>query len=74
MCKSISLIKFLTEIFEIDSFEQQCVIAEGSFCTKQLKNTHGCNLCCQSLSKSALYEHKCQENINMLYKTAGKCD
>ena len=28
----------------------------------------------QSLSKSALYEHKCLENINKLYKISGKRD
>ena len=28
----------------------------------------------QSLSKIALYEHRCLENINKLYKYAGRCD
>ena len=28
----------------------------------------------QSLSKNALYEHKCTENIKELYKYDGKCD
>ena len=28
----------------------------------------------QSLSKNALFEHKCLQNINKLYKHAGKCD
>ena len=28
----------------------------------------------QSLSKNALYEHKCLQNINNLYKHSGKCD
>ena len=27
-----------------------------------------------SLSKNAIYEHKCLENIKKLYKQAGKCD
>ena len=27
-----------------------------------------------SLSNNAIYEHKCLENINKLYKQAGKCD
>ena len=28
----------------------------------------------QSLSKNAIYEHKCIENIKNVYKQAGKCD
>ena len=28
----------------------------------------------QSLSNSAMYEHRCLENINMLYKSSGKFD
>ena len=28
----------------------------------------------QSLSNSALFEHRCLENIKKLYKLAGKCD
>ena len=28
----------------------------------------------QSLSNSAMYEHRCLENINNLYKFDGKCD
>ena len=28
----------------------------------------------QSLSNSDLYEHRCLENINKLYKNAGTCD
>ena len=27
-----------------------------------------------SLRKHSIYEHKCLENINKLYKQAGKCD
>ena len=28
----------------------------------------------QSLSNSAMYEHRCLENIKKLYKSASKCD
>ena len=28
----------------------------------------------QSLINSVMYEHRCLENINKLYKYAGKCD
>ena len=28
----------------------------------------------QSLSNSVIYEHRCQENIKKLCKSAGKCD
>ena len=28
----------------------------------------------QYLSNSALYEHRCLENINRVYKSGGKCD
>ena len=28
----------------------------------------------QSLSNSALFKHRCLENINKIYKHAGKCD
>ena len=28
----------------------------------------------QSLSNNALFEHKCIQNINKLYKHSGKCD
>ena len=40
-------------------------------CLKYHINTIGI---CQSLSNSALFEHRCLQNINKLYKRYGKCD
>ena len=37
--ESRALINFLKEIFDIDSFEQQCVIIKGLLQSEQLKKT-----------------------------------
>ena len=70
--KSRSLIKFLKEIFGIDSFEQKINIKVlQSKQTKQYMVSIGVY---KSFINSALYGHRCLKNTKNLYKTAGKCD
>ena len=72
--KSRALIKVLKSIFEIDSFEELYVIIKGLLQSKQLKDHMVAIGVGQQLSKCALYEHRCLENINNLCKTTSKCD
>ena len=61
-------------VISIDTFEQQCVFLKFMLQSPRLKyhvNTIGID---QSLSNSALYEHKCLQNIKKLYKRSSKCD
>ena len=58
----------------IDSFEQQCVVLKFILQSPRLKdhvNTIGID---QPLSNNALYEHKCLQNTNKIFKHSGKCD
>ena len=66
--------KVIDYVLSIDTFEQQCVVLKGMLQSPRLKyhvQTIGID---QSLSNNALYEHKCLQNTNKLYKHAGKCD
>ena len=66
--------KVIDYILSIDTFEQQCVVLKVMFQSPRLKynvQTIGIH---PSLSNNAIYEHKCLENIKILYKQAGKCD
>ena len=66
--------KVIDSVLSIDTFEQQCVVLKGMLQSPRLKyhvQTIGID---QSLSNNAIYEHKCLENIKILYKQAGKCD
>ena len=72
--KSRALIKVMKAIFNIDPFEEQYVIIKGLFQSKQLEKHMGDIGVDQSLINSALYEHRCLENINSLLKTAVKCE
>ena len=61
-------------ILEIHSFEQECVTIKGFLHSERLKQhmvTIGVE---KSLSNSAIYEHRCLENIKKLYKSDRKCD
>ena len=58
----------------IHTLEQQSDVIKGmlqSPCLKDHVKTIGID---QSLSKNAIFEQKCLQNINKLYKHAGKCD
>ena len=58
----------------IDTFEQQCVVIKVMLQSPRLKyhvETIGID---QSLINNALFDHKCLQNINKLYKHSGKCD
>ena len=57
--KSRIMTKVIYSVIYIDTFEQQCVVLKGVFQSPVLKDhvqTIGFD---QSLSKNALYEHKC---------------
>ena len=72
--KSRIMTKVINYVLYIDTFEQQCVVIIGMLQSPRLKyhvHTIGID---QSLSNNDLYEHRCLENINKLYKHAGKCD
>ena len=72
--KSRIMTKVIDYVLSIDTFEQQCVGLKGMLKSPRLKDhlkTIGIH---PSLSKNAIYEHKCHENIKILYKQAGKCD
>ena len=61
-------------ILEIESFEQQCFIIKGWLQSERLKEHVFIIVFDQSLSNSAMYQHRFLENINNLYKNAIKCD
>ena len=64
----------MNTIFEIESFEQKCSIINILLQSERLlKHTDPIGVY-PSLSNSALYEHKCLENIKMLYKSSVKYD
>ena len=72
--KSRIMTKVIDYVLSIDTFEQLCVVLKGILQSPQLKDhtqTIGID---QSLSNNAIYENKCIEDINKLYKRSGKCD
>ena len=58
----------------IDTLEQQCVVLKGILKSPRLKYHVQTISIYKSLSNNAIYEHKYLENIETLYKQAGKCD
>ena len=61
-------------VLSIDTFEQKCVVIKGMLQSPQPKY-HVQNIGIdKSLSNNALYENNFFENIENLYKQAGKCD
>ena len=61
-------------ILSIDIFEEHCVVLKGMLQSPRLiyqGKTIGID---QSLSNSALFEHKCLQKPKNLYKHTGKCD
>ena len=72
--KSMIMTKVFDYVLLIDTFEQQRAVLKGvlqSHCLNYHLKIIGIN---QSLSKNALFEHKCLQNIKKLYKHAGKWD
>ena len=66
--------KVVDYVLSIDTFEQKCVLLKFMLQSSRLKyhvQIIGIDL---SLSNNDIYEHKCLENIEKLYKQAGKCD
>ena len=66
--------KVIDYVLSIDTFEKKCVTLKGMLQSPHPKynmKTIGID---QSLSKNALYDQKCLQNIKKLYKHAGKCD
>ena len=62
----------IDSVLLIGKFKQQCVVLKSMLQSPRLKY-HIQNIGIdQSLSKNAIYEHKCLENIKK-YKQAGKC-
>ena len=66
--------KVIDLVLSIDTFEQKCVMLKGMLQSPRLKHHVQAIGIYQSLSKNAIYEHKCIENNNKIYKQAGKCD
>ena len=75
MCiKSRMMTKVIDSVLSIDTFEQQYVVLKVILKSPRLKDqvqTIGID---QYLSNTAIYEHKCLENIKQLCKQSGKCD
>ena len=72
--KSRIMTKVIDSVLSVDKIEQQCVVIKSMLQPTHLQyhvNTIDID---QSLSKNALYELKCLQNINNLYKHAVKCD
>ena len=72
--KSKIMNRVIDYVLYIGTFEQKCVVLKGMLKSPLLKdhvNTIGID---QSLRNNALFEHKCLQNINKLYKHAGNCD
>ena len=70
--KSGIIAKVVNYVILVDIFEQQCVVLKGMLQSPHLKDhvkTFGID---QSLSKNALFEHRCLQNIKTLYTHAGK--
>ena len=64
----------IDSVLSIGTFEQKYVVLKCMLklpCPKNNVKTIGID---QSLRNNALYEHKCIENTNNLYKHAGKCN
>ena len=72
--KSRIMTKVIDYVLSIDTFEQQCVVLKVMLQSPRLKDRVQIIGIDQSLSNNALYEHKFLENINKLYKRAGKYD
>ena len=72
--KSRRMTKVINYVLLVDTFEQKIVVLKGMLQSPQLKDhVHTIDID-QYISKNAIYEHKCLENIKKIYKQAGKCD
>ena len=61
--KSRIMTKMIDFVLSIDEFEQQCVVLKGTLQATQLKDNLQTIGIDPSLSKNAINEHKCIENI-----------
>ena len=61
-------------IISIYTIEQKCVVLKFILQSPRLKDRVQTIGIYQSLSNNDIYEHKCLENIKILYKKSGKCD
>ena len=66
--------KVTDSIILIDTFEQPCVLIKGMLHSLNLKDNVKTIGIDQSLSNSALFEHRWLQNTKKLYRHAGKCD
>ena len=66
--------KLVNYVLLIDTFEKKCVVIKGMLQSPRLKDHVKTIGIYQSLNKNAIFEQKCLQNINKLYKHAGKCD
>ena len=66
--------KLIDYVLLIDTFEQQCVVLEDMIQSPRIKDHVKTILIDQYVSNNALFEHKCLQNINKLYKHSGKYD
>ena len=70
--KSRIMSKVIGSVLPIDTSEQKCVVLKGMLKSLRLKDHVQTISIDQSLSNNDLYEHKCIQNINKLYKQSGK--
>ena len=66
--------KAIDYFLSIDTFEQKCAVLKGMLQSLRLIDHVKTIGIYQSLINDTLYEHKCLQNINKLYKHDGKCD
>ena len=69
--KSMIMTKVIDFVFSTGTFKQQCFVLKGMLQSLRLKfhvKTIGID---QYLSKNSVFEHKCLQNINKLYKHSG---
>ena len=72
--KSRIMTKVIDYVLSIDTFKQKYVVLKGMLKSPRLKDHVQTIAVDQSLSKNAIYEHKCLENIKTVYEQASKCD
>ena len=66
--------KVIDSVLLIDTFEKKCVVLKVMLQSPCLKDHVKAIAINHSLSNTALFEHKCPQNIKKLYKHSGKCD
>ena len=72
--KSRIITKVIDCVLSINTFRKKCFVIKGMLKSLRLKyhmKTIGID---QSLRNSAIFKHRCLQNIKKLYEHAGKCD